>query len=182
MKNSMYNFLIPNDDTSENKYTTTLMLDEVPSEVAYDILTESLKNGEVLTKEELKKRIDLRESKINITFDEFTKYIINRVEQYTNERVEPEIYFEPKPTRSPVMEQHKISPWIVNPDNPQEEIRICTECGMKMSRREVQNYNYEDIERELGEDKQESTYEKNKDYQNNSNGYESDEVNVGRSL
>lgn len=74
MKNSMNNFLISENPQSSEQQTTTLVIDEVPSEVACEVLLNSLSKGRVASREEVMARIS-HEDVIHIPSSEFFETI-----------------------------------------------------------------------------------------------------------
>jgi hypothetical protein len=111
--------------------TTTLMIDEIPSEVAYSILSENNFN---LTPEELKNRIEGNVSSINeidkspciVKYNAFVKYLrdvldedIKKYDAMCSNTKNERIYdMTPTPTITPTSENEKIyeTPLYTNED------------------------------------------------------------------
>lgn len=134
MKNSMNNFLIPESQRVDPEVTTTLYIDEVPSEVAYDLLMESLSKGKMATQEEIIERINNKET-IRMSYEELAQHIIKMSQE--KERALVEQIFEQEEEIYEVVREHHSGIWKINPDNPNEEIITCLECGNIMARRNI---------------------------------------------
>lgn len=73
------NLFIPVRKESEpnSKSTTTLIVENVPSEIAYNIILRSIQNGESLSSEELRDRVNSQINGDNITlvYNEFISFL-----------------------------------------------------------------------------------------------------------
>lgn len=139
MKNSTNNFLIPDLENQFSKKTTTLIIDEVPSEVAYGVVQQMLSMGKNFSQEELKAEIYGGEKKIQIEYDNFVDYILEIEKSRLDDNIN---YEEPLQKRNTTVSEHRPGQWKINPDNPEEEILECLDCGYIMDRRSTKLGNY----------------------------------------
>ena len=85
------------------KSTTTLMVDNVPSEIAYNILMSSIQSGGTLSSEELRKLVDdrMKAGNIKIIYSELAKFFGRdkyNIDKFNSEenRIDPEAETEKK--------------------------------------------------------------------------------------
>lgn len=137
----------------------TIFLDEVPSDVAYRMVTKSLEEGEILSKEEVMARI---EEPIRMSYNEFYKKLLAMTKEQEKKNdnfyhIEKPMFYE-RPiffgenqedslgakdfTETTEAHAHRPSLWHVNPNNPDEEIQECLDCGAIIDRRSKHTHQY----------------------------------------
>lgn len=90
MNDDMLNFATRKQEELAPQESTTLIISDVPSKVAYDLLTTALAKGEAISPEEINRAVDARVNggNISLAFSELVDAItrlpdIGQIEQYT---------------------------------------------------------------------------------------------------